>query len=184
MEELNTEEIEKSFEINFFAVVKVIQQALPYLRKQHSGHIINISSIAGFAPGIGWSVYAAAKFAVSGLSEALANDLKPLGIHVTAVSPGWFRTSFAKPESIALTEKHIDDYEHIRESHKKFKATDGNQIGNPDKVADALLTLTNSNKAPVNLFLGSDSFKRAFSKIEILSEEMKGWKEVSVSTDF
>lgn len=184
LEELSTEEIQRSFEVNFFAVIKVIQQAMPYLRKQRSGHIINISSIAGFAPGTGWSVYAAAKFAVSGLSEALANDLKPLGIQVTAVSPGWFRTSFAKLESIKLNKKQINDYEHIRESHKKFKAIDGNQIGDPDKVADALLKLTDSVEAPVNLFLGSDSFKRAFSKIETLTQEMKGWKEVSISTDF
>ncbi len=88
IEELSEREINDNFNINFFAVVKVIQQALLYFRSQHSGHIINISSIAGFAPGLGWSIYCAAKFAVTGLSEALANDLKPLGINVTAILPG------------------------------------------------------------------------------------------------
>src|ERR1700761_296144 len=96
LEELTTAEIDENFEVNFFAVVRVIQQTLPYFRKQRSGHIINIASIAGFAPGSGWAIYCAAKFAVGGLSEALANDLAPLGIHVTNVMPGGFRTNFAK----------------------------------------------------------------------------------------
>jgi Short-chain dehydrogenases of various substrate specificities len=85
---LSEQEINDNFNVNFFAVVKVIQQVLPYLRTNRSGHIINISSIAGFAPGTGWSIYAAAKSAITGLSDALANELKPFGIHVTAVLPG------------------------------------------------------------------------------------------------
>jgi len=110
LEELSSAEIDENFQVNFFAVVRVVQQVLPFMRRQGSGHIINISSIAGFAPGMGWSMYCAAKFAVSGLSEALANDLKPLGIHVTNVMPGWFRTSFAKADSIAYNKKRICNF--------------------------------------------------------------------------
>lgn len=120
IEELSEQEIDDNFNVNFFAVVKVIQQALPYLRNQGSGHLINISSIAGFAPGLGWSMYSAAKFAVTGLSEALANDLKPFGINVTAVLPGWFRTNFAKPDSIAFSKKQIDDYSFLKTAHQKW----------------------------------------------------------------
>jgi NAD(P)-dependent dehydrogenase (short-subunit alcohol dehydrogenase family) len=118
LEELEQQEIVQNFEINLFSVIRVIQQAMQYLRQQRSGHIINIASIAGFAPGIGWSVYAAAKAAVIGLSDALAKDLQPLGIKVTAVAPGAFRTDFIKPHSVAFAKKQISDYDNIRASHK------------------------------------------------------------------
>jgi len=184
LEELTAEEISENFEVNFFAVVRVVQQALPYLRKQRSGHIINISSIAGFAPGLGWSMYCAAKFAVSGLTEALANDLKPLNINVTNVLPGWFRTNFAKADSIAYNKNKIDDYNYLREYHEKMNDMDGAQLGDPDKIADAFLELVNSQSPAVNLFLGSDAFNRAKSKIEVLNAQMDVWKKVSFSTDF
>lgn len=184
LEELSAKEIKESFDVNFFAAIRVIQQALPYLRAQKSGHIINISSIAGFAPGTGWSVYAAAKFAVSGLSEALANDLKPLGIHVTAVSPGWFRTSFATAESIVFSENQMTEYDYLREYHTRFNAMNGIQMGNPEKVADVLLALTESDNPPVNFFMGSDAYQRAESKIETMAEQMKAWGFLSSITDF
>ncbi|MBB5637304.1 NAD(P)-dependent dehydrogenase (short-subunit alcohol dehydrogenase family) [Pedobacter cryoconitis] len=184
LEELSGKEIGENFDVNFFAVIRVIQKALPYLRAQQSGHIMNISSIAGFAPGTGWSVYAAAKFAVSGLSEALANDLKPLGIQVTAVSPGWFRTSFATAESIVFSENQLQEYDYIREFHAKFNAMNGNQLGNPEKVADVLIQLAESENPPVNFFMGSDACQRAENKIKILSEEMESWKSLSGITDF
>lgn len=184
IEELSEQEINDSFNINFFAIVKVIQQALPHLRSQRSGHIFNISSIAGFAPGIGWSIYAASKFAVSGLSEALANDLKPLGIHVTVVSPGWFRTNFAKPDSISFSQKQIDDYSFVRTAHEKFSAMDGKQLGDPDKVAEVLIALANNPNPPVNFFMGSDAYKRANDKISQLSQQIEQWRNLSSSTDF
>jgi NAD(P)-dependent dehydrogenase (short-subunit alcohol dehydrogenase family) len=184
LEELTADEINENFEVNFFAVVRVVQQALPYLRRQRSGHIINISSIAGFAPGFGWSMYCAAKFAVSGLTEALANDLKPLGINVTNVMPGWFRTNFAKPDSIAYNQNQIEDYAYLHEYHEKMNSMDGAQLGDPDKIADAFLALVKSENPAVDLFLGSDAFNRAKNKIEQLTVQMDSWKEVSYSTDF
>lgn len=184
LEELEEAEIQQSFDVNFFAVIKVIQAALPYMRKAKSGHIINISSIAGFAPGLGWSVYGAAKAAINGLSEGLANELNPLGIHVSVVSPGWFRTSFAKEESIALSEQQLPDYEHIRTAHKKFKSTDGQQIGDPDKVAAVFMELVSNPNPPIQLFMGSDAYDRATSKINGLAQNMKTFKSLSLSTDF
>lgn len=184
IEELSEQEINENFNVNFFAVVKVIQQALPYLRNQRSGHIINISSIAGFAPGLGWSIYCAAKFAVTGLSEALANDLKPLGINVTAVLPGWFRTNFAKPDSIAFSKRQIDDYSFLRTAHQKMNEIDGKQLGNPDKVADTFIELVNNQNPPALLFLGSDAYNRANDKITQLSQQIQQFKNLSASTDF
>lgn len=184
LEELTSDEITENFEVNFFAVVRVVQQSLPYLRKQRSGHIINISSIAGFAPGSGWSMYCAAKFAVSGLSEALANDLKPLGINVTNVLPGWFRTNFAHADSIAYNKNQIEDYDYLRESQQKMNSMNGVQPGNPDKIADVFLELLNSPNPAVNLFLGSDAYHRAQNKVQQINNEMNIWKDVSYSTDF
>lgn len=184
IEELSGEEINDNFNINFFAVVKVIQQALPYLRNQRSGHIINISSIAGFAPGLGWSIYSATKFAVTGLSEALANELKPLGINVTAVLPGWFRTNFAKPDSIVFSKKQIDDYSFLRTAHQKMNEIDGKQLGNPNKVANAFIELVNIENPPTLMFLGSDAHQRATDKTMQLSKQIDNWKNLSSSTDF
>jgi NAD(P)-dependent dehydrogenase (short-subunit alcohol dehydrogenase family) len=184
VEELSAQEIEENFQINFFAVLKVIRQALPYLRNQRSGHIINISSIAGFAPGLGWSMYSAAKFAVTGLSEALANDLKPLGINVTAVLPGWFRTSFAKADSIAFGENQIDDYQFLRTAHQRMNEIDGKQLGNPEKAADVFMKLADVSNPPVLFFLGTDAAQRAENKIAELSEQIQQWKALSSSTDF
>lgn len=184
LEELTEGEIHENFDVNFFAVVRVIQQALPYMREQRSGHIINISSIAGFAPGVGWAVYCAAKFAVSGLSAALTNDLKPLGIHVTNVMPGAFRTNFAKADSIAFGRQTIADYAHLRASHEKLNSMDGVQLGDPDKMADIFLALTSSPNPATDLFLGSDAFHRAAARIEQLQAQLNAWKTDSISTDF
>jgi NAD(P)-dependent dehydrogenase (short-subunit alcohol dehydrogenase family) len=184
IEELSQEEIDENFEVNFFAVVRVIRQALPHLRKQRSGHIINIASIAGFAPGSGWAIYCAAKFAVGGLSEALANDLKPLGIHVTNVMPGGFRTNFARADSIVFSQNRIADYDYLRQSHQNMKRSDGAQLGDPNKVADAFIRLVRTQNPPVDLFLGSDAFARAELKIDQLTNQMNQWKEISISTDF
>ncbi|MFC3756650.1 SDR family oxidoreductase [Chryseobacterium tructae] len=184
IEELSAEEIENNFQINFFAVVRVIQKALPYLRNQRSGHIINISSIAGFAPGLGWSIYSAAKFAVTGLSEALANDLKPLGINVTAVLPGWFRTHFAKQDSITFSQNQMEAYQFLRTAHQKMNEIDGKQLGNPDRLADVFTELTDAENPPALLFLGSDAYQRAENKMTQMADQLKQWEYLSFSTDF
>lgn len=184
LEELTSAEIEANFQVNFFAVVHVIQQALPFMRQQRSGHIINISSITGFAPGTGWTVYSAAKFAVSGLSAALANELQPLGIHVTNVLPGQFRTNFAKADSIAYSKHQLNDYAYLREYHEKINSVDGIQLGDPDKMADIFLKLVDSPNPATDLFLGSDAFHRATTRIAQLQAQMDTWKDDTFSTDF
>ena len=184
LEELEDKEIADALNVNLFATINVIQQALPYLRAQRSGHIFNISSIAGFAPGMGWTAYAAAKFAVTGLSDALAQELQPLGIQVTAVAPGAFRTQFLTQESIAFAKRKIDDYQAIRDAHAKMMQMDGAQLGDPDKAADALMTIANNPQAPAQLFLGSDAYKRAYTKIQQLASQLEQWKTISLSTDF
>lgn len=184
VEELSSEEVRQSFEINVFAVITVMQKAMPYLRVQGSGHIINISSIAGFTGGMGWSVYAAAKHAVIGLSEVLAQDVQGLGIKVTAVAPGAFRTQFLTEESLSFSKKRIDAYKDVRASHQRYLAMDGNQAGDPDKAALALITIAEHPEPPVVLFLGSDAYDRANTKINKLTDQMNKWKDLTHSTSF
>ncbi len=184
VEELSSREIHQSFDVNVFATISVMQAAMPYLRAQHSGHIINISSIAGFAAATGWGMYAATKYAIMGLTEVMAEDVKELGIKATVVAPGAFRTQFLSDESIAFAEKKIDDYGAIRASHTKYASMNGTQAGDPDKAADAFIALAENPNPPVRLFLGSDAYNRANSKINLLTEELEANKALSFSTDY
>jgi NAD(P)-dependent dehydrogenase (short-subunit alcohol dehydrogenase family) len=175
-------EVAQSFDVNVFATIRVIQQAMPYLRAQRSGHIINIASIAGLAGAVGWAVYAASKSAVIALSDIMAQDVKSLGIHVTAVAPGAFRTQFLSQESLVLAETKIDDYKEVRASHDRYLLMDGKQAGDPDKAAEAMISIAESPAPPVLLFLGEDAYNRAGAKIEQMTGQLEAWKQLSFST--
>ncbi len=182
VEELSMEEIRQSFEVNVFGTINTIQKVMPYLRAQGSGHIINIASIAGFAGGTGWSVYAAAKQAIIGLSEVLAQDTRSLGIRVTAVAPGAFRTQFLSKESLILSRHRIEAYKDVRNAHARYLSIDGKQIGDPVKAAEALLQIASLSEPPTLLFLGSDAYHRATEKMAQLNEQIEHWKPLSLST--
>lgn len=182
VEELSRKEVAESFDVNVFATITVMQKAMPYLRAQRSGHIMNIASIAGIAGAVGWAVYAAAKNAVIALSDVMAQDVKSLGIKVTAIAPGAFRTQFLSQESLALSENKIDDYVDIRASHARYLEMDGKQIGDPVKAAEALIKLSLMPDPPVLLFLGSDAYTRASSKLNTMVEQLEQWKDISDST--
>ena len=184
VEELNQKEIKDSFGINVMAVIKTMQSVMPYFREQKSGNIINISSIAGFAPGIGWAMYAATKYAVTGLSEVMAEDVREFGIKVTVVAPGAFRTGFLEDSSLVFAENKIEGYHAIRTSHEKYAAMNGVQAGDPEKLAQVLIDLSENPNPPVRLYLGSDAYHRAKDKIKLLSEELESNKCISYSTDF
>lgn len=184
IEELSQEEILQSFNVNVFGTINVIEKAMPYLRAQRSGYFINVSSIAGFAPAIGWSIYSAAKHAIVGLSEVLAEDVKSLGIKVTVVAPGAFRTQFLSEDSLVMSKNKIEGYREIRESHARYDAMNGKQLGDPEKAAQVFIDLAESDDPPVRLYLGSDAYKRASNKIETISSDLEKWKDVSLSTDF
>ncbi|WP_158825864.1 oxidoreductase [Mucilaginibacter lacusdianchii] len=184
VEELSEKEVADSFGVNVFATINVIKSALPYMRKQQSGHIINISSIAGFAAATGWAMYAATKFAVIGLSEVLADDVRELGINVTVVAPGAFRTEFLSEQSLVLSENKIDDYQAIRDSHSRYLNMNGKQAGDPQKAADVFIQLAEMPEPPVRFFMGTDAYNRAVQKIDLLTSELEKWKELSFVTDF
>ncbi|WP_370630301.1 SDR family NAD(P)-dependent oxidoreductase [Pedobacter sp. D749] len=184
IEELSDSETRNSFDVNVFGTLNVIRKASPYLRAQHSGHIINIASIAGIAGATGWAVYAAAKSAVIALSEVSAEDLKEFGIKVTVVAPGAFRTSFLTADSLMLAANPIAEYEEVRAIHSKYLKMDGQQVGDPEKAAAAMISLASMPNPPIHLLLGNDAFQRANTKIETLTKEFKDWKAITISTDF
>ncbi|ARS39945.1 short-chain dehydrogenase/reductase [Sphingobacteriaceae bacterium GW460-11-11-14-LB5] len=184
IEELSDAETRNSFDVNVFGTLNVIRKASPYLRAQRAGHIINIASIAGIAGATGWAVYAAAKSAVIALSEVSAEDLKEFGIKVTVVAPGAFRTSFLTADSLILAANPIAAYEEVRAIHSKYLKMDGQQIGDPEKAAAAMISLASMPNPPLHLLLGNDAFQRANTKIESLQKEFKDWKAITISTDF
>lgn len=184
IEEFSEQELKQSFDVNVFAPVYVMQAALPFLRKQRSGHIINISSIAGFAPATGWALYAATKFALTGMTEVLAQDLKELNIHATVVAPGAFRTEFLSDNSLVFTKNNIDDYSSVRKSHERYRGMHGEQAGDPNKAATALIELAEMPDPPATLFLGSDAYNRAKGKIDDLNRWLDGLKNLTFSTDY
>lgn len=184
LEEVTDIELRTSFDVNVFGTVNTIRHTLPYMRQQRSGHIINISSIAGFAAATGWAPYAATKFAIVGLTEVLADDVKSFGIKATVVAPGAFRTSFLTDESLALPQNPIAEYEDIRASHARYLTMDGQQAGDPEKAAAVMIATGFNPNAPVHLFLGSDAYQRVLAKIDSFKAEIELLKSITTSTDY
>ena len=186
VEELTDKEVRDNFEVNVFGVFNVIRKAMPYLRAQRSGHILNISSIGGFVGNFpGFGAYCATKFAVNGLSESLAEEVKAFGVHVTIVQPGYFRTNFLADSSVGVPQIQIDEYKAVRDSLNAHQnEINGKQPGDPEKGADAMIRIVSEANPPLNLFLGSDAFNVASGKLDSLGKELLDWKSVTVSTDF
>ncbi|KFF06645.1 oxidoreductase [Flavobacterium reichenbachii] len=186
LEELTDQESRKNYDVNVFGLLNVIRNTMPYMRANQSGHIFNISSIAGYNGGFpGWGIYCSTKFAVSGLTESLAAEVKRFGVNVTLVYPGYFRTDFLTDSSLVLPQNPITDYKEVRESESAHKESiNGNQPGDPEKLADALIKMSTEENPAMHLFLGQDAYDMANVKIENVQKELEQWKEVSVSTGF
>lgn len=184
LEEVEDADVRAAFDINVFGVFNTIRHSLPIMRKQQSGHIINIASIAGVAPGSGWAAYSATKSAVIGMSEALAQDVLPLGITVTAVAPGAFRTSFLSKESLSLPKNIEGGYKTINETLHNYQNMDGKQAGNPEKGVAIMIQTAFEENPPIHLLLGSDAYRRATTKFEKQMNEFQNLKDTTTSTDF
>jgi NAD(P)-dependent dehydrogenase (short-subunit alcohol dehydrogenase family) len=184
VEEATDAEIANVFEINVFGLIRVTQAVLPHFRKQHSGHVINLSSIGGLVGLPGWGIYNSTKFAVEGLSEALAEELTPLGIRVTLVEPGPFRTDFLGG-SLATADRQIEDYVGTAGKTRDY-ATQRNQKqpGDPTLAAQAIVKVILSEHPPLHLPLGAFAHQRALAKLDQLRQEFTDWQEVALATDF
>jgi hypothetical protein len=185
VEEASATEVENLFRTNVFGLLNVTRAVLPAMRKQRSGHIFNMSSDAGHLAGPGWGLYASTKFAVEALSEALHAELTPLGIHVTAIEPGFFRTEFLGGDSLATPAERISDYAPTVGKMLEFAAVrNGRQPGDPRKLAQALLQVAGATEPPLRLPLGFDTLARIAEKNAFVDKEIAQWRELSESTDF
>lgn len=183
VEEVSISEAKTVFETNFFGTLNMIQAALPTLRKQRKGHIVNFSSMAGFIGLSGFGIYSAAKFAIEGLSEALATEVNPLGIDVTIVEPGSFRTDFLSNQSLVHATKVIDDY---NSSSGKVRIStrerDGQQPGDPILAMRLLIQAVIDKDPPLRLPLGSDCLDRVRNKIEHIERYISKWGDIARET--
>lgn len=184
IEELSMEEARMQMETNFFAVLAMTQAVLPILRKQRSGHILQISSMSGLRANSGTGLYNASKFALEGMSEALALELQPLNIRLTLVEPGPFRTDWAGSSSVSAKNK-IEDYELSSGARLRLlQSTSGKQPGDPAKAAKAILMVVNSEHPPLRLLLGKVALDAVRDKFKTVEEEFSKWEEISLGTSF
>jgi NAD(P)-dependent dehydrogenase (short-subunit alcohol dehydrogenase family) len=186
VEALSDDELRRNFEVNFFAPMAVLRHALPHLRRQRSGHIINISSIVGYQGGYaGWGSYVASKFALSGLTEALAAEVAELGIRATVVYPGPVRTDFLSSGALAVAKRQIDDYAEAKASLDLHLDTlHGHQAGDPDKLALLIIQAATVESAPLHLFAGKIANELAAAKASAVAKDLNAWRGSSEATDF
>lgn len=185
-EELSNTEVKQNFEVNVFGLLNVIRHSAPYLRKQQSGHVFNISSIGGFVANFpGFGVYCATKFAVAGLSESLAEELKSFQINTTIIYPGYFRTDFLSGDSVKTPEFPIDEYKNARQVEQAhLNEINGNQPNDPEKSAEVIIQLSKEENPPVHFFMGEDAYGLAKQKIQSLQEALDAFKQLTYSTGY
>ena len=182
VEALSNEEFRKTIDVNLFGTVNVIRAVMPHFRKQRSGYIFNISSVAGYR-GFGNSPsYAAGKFAVIGLSEALAEEVKQFGVKVTVVAPGFFRTSFLDKGDELVSKNTIAEYQ-VERLVDRLRVMNGKQPGDPEKLVAALIKLSNEQDPPIHLLMGPDAYQIVMQKRAAEQHEFEAWKDLTLSTD-
>jgi len=182
-EESPLEEMRRQFEVNVFGAVAVTQAFVPRFRERRRGHIVNITSMGGFITMPGIAYYCGSKFALEGISEVLGKELRPFGVHVTAVAPGSFRTDWAG-RSMQRSPRSIADYDAtfdpIRQARQEKS---GKQLGDPTKAAKAILTLVNLPEPPAHLLLGSDALSLVRDKLAAMAADIDTWESLARSTD-
>ena len=185
IEETTAAEVERVYRTNVFGLLNVVRAVLPAMRQQRSGHIVNFSSLGGYRASAGWGGYCSTKFAVEGITEALYDELAPLGIHATVVEPGFFRTDFMDNRSLLKTNAQIADYSSTVGNTRIFAVERNHQQpGDPTKFARALLQLVSAADPPLRLPLGTDALERITQKNEFVTRETERWSSLSESTDF
>jgi NAD(P)-dependent dehydrogenase (short-subunit alcohol dehydrogenase family) len=184
VEEGEETHIRRMFETNFFALAAMTRLALPAMRARRSGHIVNISSVGGLVGNPASGYYNATKFAVEGLSQALAKEVGPLGIRVTLVEPGPFRTDF-QGRSMTSVSKPIDAYAETAGARRaQLRASSGRQAGDPVRAADAIIKVIESSDPPLHLVLGSNAVQRVREALRDTLRSVDEWETVSLSADF
>jgi len=185
IEELSEAEIRRQFETNFFGLLELVRAVLPGMRTQRTGHIVNISSIAGSSGFPSFGIYCASKFAVEGLSEALAGEVAPFGIKVTIVEPGGFRTEFSGT-SIGKAQRVMAEYADspAGKVREMFAGYHGHESGDPAKAAQAILRVVDAAHPPLRLVLGPDALIMLRQRMASVTKDYDDWAELSASTNY
>lgn len=185
VEEATAEEVRSAIAVNVEGTLNVLRAALPSMRARKSGHILNLSSVGGFRAWPGWGIYCATKFMVEGFSEALQAELEPLGIKVTIVEPGPFRTDFLDESSLGRTKTIIVDYSGTAGAARDWADNSHNeQPGDPAKAAAAMVKITEAERPPLRLQLGHDCVAAIEAKLEHVRQELEQWRQLADSTAF
>jgi NAD(P)-dependent dehydrogenase (short-subunit alcohol dehydrogenase family) len=182
-EELTTEEIQNLMATNFYGVMFVMRAVMPLMRKQRSGRIINISSLAGVIGFKHCGAYSAAKFAVEGLSQAVAQEVEPFGILITTVAPGFFRTDLLDAGNAKYAKSSIADYAAEGTAEAMWSGYDGKQQGDPTKLGDALVKIAGMDSPPRQFVAGSDALAVVKPALEARLEQLRAYENLSKSTD-
>ena len=184
IEEGEDEPIRKMFEVNVFGLAAMTRAVLPGMRRRKSGHVINLSSVAGLVGFPSSGYYAATKFAVEGMSEALSKEVEPLGLKVTLVEPGPFRTDFAG-RSLQMPQNEIADYAETAGARRKQIASySGQQPGDPVRAAQAIITVVESANPPLHLLLGKPALSFVEAKLQALHQDIDTWRETTLGADY
>jgi len=185
VEEFEEAEIRDQMETNFFGLAAATRAVLPVMRRQKSGHIINIASVAGLWGFPGMAMYSASKFAVVGFSEALAAEMAPFGVKVTVLEPGAFRTKFSSSSSFTRARRPIEAYAPtVGKICSQIASYDGSQPGDPERAAQAVLRLVDLEEPPVQLLLGKDAVQLHRQKLGLTSQSIDQWEDLSSGTDY
>lgn len=183
-EESTSKEVRAEFDTNVFGLMDVTRAVIPFMREQRQGHILNISSIAGLRGNFGGALYNSSKFAVEGFSQSIAEELAPFGIHVTAISPGFFRTDFLDARSVKHLTRLVNDYDLVMKDYHAFLTDRSHQqLGDPQKLAEVIRELVEVKNPPVSFVAGSDAVEWLKSTIAQKELELKTWQELSLKTD-
>jgi NAD(P)-dependent dehydrogenase (short-subunit alcohol dehydrogenase family) len=181
-EELSPRQIEQQIATNLYGPMNVTRAVLPIMRKNRSGHIISLSSVAGLVGTEYTSAYNASKFALEGWMESLQLEVAPFGIKTTIIEPGYFRTELLEPASTTWSESTIEDYsERSAQLRSAFEGVNGKQPGDPAKLADALIKIAVENEPPKRWLAGADAINDAEKKITELQEQINAYHDLSTS---
>jgi NAD(P)-dependent dehydrogenase (short-subunit alcohol dehydrogenase family) len=183
-EEATAAQIEEQFATNFFGMAHVLRAVLPVMRRQGSGRILNTSSIAGVKAVANATFYSASKFAVEGMTLALADEVEPLGIQVTAIEPGFFRTEFLGDRSARYGERQIADYEPYGSARELLAAADGQQQGDPAKLARVIMQVAAMDQQPRQLLIGNDAIDFVMPTLKARIEKTFAFESLTRTTDF
>jgi NAD(P)-dependent dehydrogenase (short-subunit alcohol dehydrogenase family) len=184
VEEVSEDEFLPMFQTNILGLIRMTKAVVPHLRQHRSGHILNLSSIGGLIATPGVTYYNTSKFAVEGFTEGLAGEMEPLGVSVTAIEPGPFRTEFLGRSKTVASNQIADYAESAGKSRTYFETQSGKQMGDPQKAIEAMIAVVDASNPPRNLLLGRSSYERFRARLAAWDQNLTEWEATTLGADF